>query len=462
MIFLKEPRREPHQFLETVRESEVLIPEDPHYLTEDDGLFYLTKPYPILAMFGQLPGGTRIQIQFHWHREPAPDRLDTLKEQLSVALEILKVHYRVEQLSRTLSTERLSRRNDVDEEQIEFPEIVGEEIEIYFGIKTRSAQLKRVFAEIEKVKNTELSIVLVGETGTGKELFARAIHQASPRAEAPFEVLNCGSVPSTLIESELFGHKRGAFSGAEKDYAGVFERAHTGTLVLDEVADMPLEMQQKILRVLQEHTVRPLGSVKQVSVDTRIVATTRHDLEAMVREDKFREDLYYRLNVCQIDIPPLRERAEDLPLLIEHFLAALAEEHGNSKRLAPGAISELLRYSWPGNVQELKNVLSRAFVTTSSRTIAKRAVVPLLRKEVALSDSSKFLQKDGELHIRVPSATGFNDIISEVEKLVITEALRRHRGNKLRVTQELGIPRQTLYNKLHKYKIKPEAYLEEE
>lgn len=330
----------------------------------------------------------------------------------------------------------------------------------FHGLESANPAMHRLFATVERIKNADLNVLLLGETGTGKELFARAIHRAGLRADAPFEVVGCGSISNTLLESELFGHRRGAFSGAERDHAGIFERANGGTVFLDEIADMSPEMQQKILRVLQESEVRPVGASEPISVDVRVIAASKVDLNEAVARNEFREDLYYRLNVFALDIPPLRERPEDIPLLAERLIAKLSEEHGTRRRLAENALTALTHHAWPGNVQELKNLLTRAYLEASTRSITKRTIVELLATTSSQRFTADALHQDGEyLHLRIPVQQGFNEIISECERLVIISSLQANRGNKSRVTKQLGIPRQTLYNKITKLEITEADYL---
>ena len=225
----------------------------------------------------------------------------------------------------------------------------------------KSAPMQRVFDLLRKVASTRTSVLLIGESGTGKELAARALHELSPRTDRSFVAVNCGAIPETLLESELFGHVKGSFTGASADKQGLFEAANSGTLLLDEVADLPIAMQVKLLRVLQERKVKPVGGITEREVDVRIVAATNRDLEAEVDKATFRQDLYYRLNVIQIRLPPLRERREDLPLLVEHFIRKFSAEHGRAVASAtPEVMSALMAYHFPGNVRELENMVERA------------------------------------------------------------------------------------------------------
>ena len=231
-----------------------------------------------------------------------------------------------------------------------------------FGMIGDSEAMQRVYHLIERVAPTDVSVLIHGETGTGKELCARALHEHSKRAKKPFLAENCAAVPANLLESELFGHKRGSFTGAVADRKGHFAVADGGTVFLDEIGDMPLEMQSKLLRVLQEGEIRPVGGNKTEKVDVRVVAATHKDLEANCREGSFREDLYFRLNVVTIELPPLRERGRDVEHIARFLLQGLSEEMGREITVTPEALEALLRYPWPGNVRELENELKRAAV----------------------------------------------------------------------------------------------------
>ncbi|HLU49421.1 MAG TPA: sigma-54 dependent transcriptional regulator [Planctomycetota bacterium] len=322
----------------------------------------------------------------------------------------------------------------------------------YHGIIGRDPKLLRIFEVIEKIKDSDLSVCIFGESGTGKELIARAIHEASERRENRFVSENCGAITETLLESELFGHVKGAFTGADEDRKGLFEEAHRGTLFLDEIGDMPESMQRKLLRALQEGTIRPIGSKTSIKVDVRVICASNRDLKHLVREGKFRADLYYRLNVFQIEVPPLRDRRGDIPLLVDWFLEALGTEEGIRKRLSDSARRSLYQYSWPGNVRELRNVLRRVLLTAPRRVIARRDVVPFLESaEAAACLGNNVARDDDHLVLRIPLRRHFNDIIEECERLVLLNALEENGWNKSRVTKVLSIPRQSLYNKIAKY-----------
>src|SRR6266513_2193562 len=225
--------------------------------------------------------------------------------------------------------------------------------------------MRRVLAQVDRVAASESRVAILGETGTGKELVARAVHERSARRDRPFVTVNCAAVPSELIESELFGHEKGAFTGAAARHLGKFEQAHGGTLFLDEIGDMPAAMQAKLLRLLQEGELERIGGERPVVVDTRVIAATHRDLEALVRRGSFREDLYHRIFVFPIVMPPLRERVDDVAILAEHFAARIAEQNGWKPRgFTPAALAELTRYNWPGNVRELRNVVERLLLLT--------------------------------------------------------------------------------------------------
>ncbi|TAH49859.1 MAG: response regulator [Betaproteobacteria bacterium] len=247
------------------------------------------------------------------------------------------------------------------------------------GIISRSSRMHALLDEARLVAASDASVLIRGDSGTGKELLARAIHDASPRAHAPFVAINCGAIPEPLLESELFGHVRGAFTGATSHHTGLFQTAHGGTLFLDEIGDMPLAVQVKLLRVLQERTVRPVGAIRAAPIDVRIVSATHRDLDALLANGEFRDDLYYRINVVTLALPTLAERREDIPLLAEHFLAALARKYGKKVRgFAPDALTVLATAPWPGNVRQLQNVVEQtcALATTPliPRTLVERAL----------------------------------------------------------------------------------------
>ena len=248
---------------------------------------------------------------------------------------------------------------------------------------SRSATVDAMLQQAHLAAASDASILIHGESGTGKEVLARAIHQASARCEQPFVAINCGAMPEALLESELFGHVKGAFSGATRDHKGLFQAANGGSLLLDEIGDMPLALQVKLLRVLQERTVRPVGSTASIPVDVRILAATHRDLAAEMKENRFREDLYYRINVVQLEIPPLSERREDIPLLAGHFLSSVCEKYGKAiNGFAPEAMELLIAAPWPGNVRQLQNIVEQTVVLCTTPLIPTSLVQKALRDDV--------------------------------------------------------------------------------
>ncbi|MBI3596475.1 MAG: sigma-54-dependent Fis family transcriptional regulator [Nitrospirae bacterium] len=302
----------------------------------------------------------------------------------------------------------------------------------------RSKPMQDLFRLIERVANSHTTILIYGESGTGKELFARAIHQQSPRRERPFVAIDCGALPETLLESELFGHVRGSFTGAVSNKKGLFEEADGGTLLLDEIGDTTPAFQSKLLRVLQENEIRPVGGNKTIKVDVRVIAATNKDLKKSVEKKSFREDLYYRLAVVPIVIPPLRQRREDIPLLADHFIKKYCERNRlEPKRISPKALRLLVESPWPGNVRELENVIERAVLMNPATEIAAEA----LFMEPSVE------QPDDALYKVIRTAT------ETVEKEKITEATLKAKGNRSRAAKLLGISRATLYNKLKRYNL---------
>jgi two-component system NtrC family response regulator len=299
-----------------------------------------------------------------------------------------------------------------------------------------STGMKDVFRTLGRAAASDVTVLLTGESGTGKELVARAIHYHGPRSEGPFVAVNCAAIPEALLESELFGHERGAFTGADSARVGRFTEAVGGTLLLDEIGDMHPDLQAKLLRVLQDGRVVPVGAVKGHPTDVRVVAATNRDLSAAMNEGTFREDLYYRIAVVTIEIPPLRDRRDDIPLLVSHFL----EKHGGSEMsLAPEFLSGLREYDWPGNVRELENVIQRALVLhREPGELSARDLPESVLEAEAVGEDAFSLPEEGV-------------DLAEVEKGLIRQALDRTGGNRSRAARLLGITRQTLLYRLGKY-----------
>jgi DNA-binding NtrC family response regulator len=307
----------------------------------------------------------------------------------------------------------------------------------------RSAPMERLFEQMKLVAPTRSSVLIVGESGTGKELVANALHRASPRRNERFLAINCGAIPSDILESELFGHERGAFTGAVSRKIGKFELVHRGTLFLDEISELYPELQVKLLRVLEERQVMRVGGSELIEVDFRLIAATNRDLEKEVADGRFREDLYYRLKVVTLRIPPLRERPSDIPPLLDHFLALFCQEHGKPPMaLSQEALELLTRYSWPGNVRELKNIMESAVVFHQDGEIGVQDLPAEIRQSSTLSTSGTPVQ----------SVVGEPRSMAEIERQAILETLGRTGGHRARAADILGIGLRTLQRKLKEYK----------
>ncbi|HTY53615.1 MAG TPA: sigma-54 dependent transcriptional regulator [Candidatus Binataceae bacterium] len=320
----------------------------------------------------------------------------------------------------------------------------------FHGLVGASPPMRRLYERIEAAAATRGTVLIVGESGSGKELVARAIHECSPAAAMPFVALNCAAIPKELVESELFGYKRGAFSGATTEYLGLFRAADGGTLFLDEVTEMGADTQTKLLRALQERTVRPVGATSEVPVDVRLIASSNREPEAAVRSGQLREDLYYRLRVNQLSVPPLRERVTDIPLLVEHFIAMFNEKLGRKQPIVgiePEALCALQQHRWPGNVRELANAIESAFTFGRSPTI-RMEDLPLATARLDLHPEN--INSGG-----VPT-------YAEVERDLIRRALESTEGNKVQAARLLRISRKKLYAKIEKYQLASLAKLETE
>jgi DNA-binding NtrC family response regulator len=341
-------------------------------------------------------------------------------------------------LERAASQRRLAQETERLQRQLSYQGVLGE-------LTGRSPAMQQVFSLIRQVAPTKAAVLITGESGTGKELVARAIHTLSPRRDGPFVAVNCAALPETLMESELFGHEKGAFTGAFERRVGCFELAHNGTLLLDEIGDMPVATQAKLLRVLEDSRVRRLGGRNEILVDVRVIASTNRSLTEALRKGALREDLYYRLNVFHIHLPPLRERLEDLPLLVEALLAELNRKHGaRVQEVAPEVLDLFRTYSWPGNVRELRNVLERAVILAGEGTI-RREHLPWNFPPGAQEREPAPLEEPGV--VRVPLGA----TLEEAEKALILRTLQFTGNNKTRAAEILGISLKTLHNKLKEY-----------
>jgi two-component system response regulator HydG len=306
------------------------------------------------------------------------------------------------------------------------------------GFIAHSKEMRQVVDLVLRVAPTDATVLIQGESGTGKEVIAKIIHHASPRAERPFVAVNCGALPEPLLESEIFGHVKGAFTGATAHKKGLFEEADGGTFFLDEIGEMPLTLQVKFLRALQEGEVRPVGSNQARTVNVRVLAATNRDLAQLMQQGKLREDLFYRLNVIPVILPPLRERREDIPALAEHFLRQYGQKLGRGLRLSAAAVERLLRYPWPGNVRELENAMERTAILATHDLITPEDLPPHIAAGVPLGAAPA-----------LPQAMS----LAEVERLHILQTLERCGWNHSRAAEVLGIGRTSLWRKLKEYQI---------
>src|SRR5882762_104278 len=337
-------------------------------------------------------------------------------------------------LDRAVELADARRENELLKRQLRdrgaFGELVG-----------NSDSMRKVYTLIEQVAPSSASVLITGESGTGKELVARTLHKMSPRRDKPFVAINCSAIPETLMESELFGHEKGAFTGAASRRQGCFELADAGTLLLDEIGEMPALLQAKLLRVIEERAVRRLGSRKEVEVDVRLLAATNRNPQEAIADGKLRSDLLYRLNVFSIHLPSLGERKEDLPLLAQHLVTQLAEKHHRPARfLSPSALDVLQFHAWPGNVRELRNVIERAVIICSGEQIERHhfAPYPIEQRERMRNEDT----------ITLPVGTP----LEEVERQMIMRTLQKTKNNKTRAAELLGISLKTLHNKLNLYR----------
>jgi sigma-54-dependent transcriptional regulator len=394
----------------------------------------------VLQLTNILDPGTKTILPFPQHLERV---VTAFASQAAVAIDTVQLitenRHLIELLNRTnreLEQENRALRRQIDD-HARFVKIIGQ-----------GPRMQRVFSLMRKVFDSDATVLLRGETGTGKELVATTIHDNSLRQKGAFVVQNCAAMPENLLESEFFGYRRGAFTGATNDKKGLLEIANGGTLFLDEIGDMPLGMQAKLLRVLQEGEVRPLGSVQSTKVNLRVIAATHHDLQEMVAAGTFREDLYYRLCVFPIDIPPLRDRKDDLPALLTHFLGIYATQYKKAGvGFMPPALDSLLLYDYPGNIRELKNIVERAVLLCEN---GGNIGLEHLPEHLTCGTAAETLpQAEGGEQTSLPQ------IVRHFEASVITQKLQEHNWNQTKTAQDLRVPRRTLIEKMHRYSIRP-------
>lgn len=369
-------------------------------------------PVIIITAFGTIESAIRAMKMGAYDYITKPFEVDELLLTVNKALE-----------TRFLKREVRRLKKEV-ESRYEFHRLIG-----------KSPSMQRVYDLIERISDSTSNVLITGESGTGKELVAKAIHYNGVRKDGPFVPVNCAAIPETLLESELFGYKKGAFTDAKSDKRGLIFEAHGGTLFLDEITEMPLTLQAKLLRVIEEWEVRPLGDTRGYSIDVRIISTSNRDIESWIQQGRFREDLYYRLKVIDIEMPPLRDRKEDIPLLVEHFVHQLGEA---SKKKIVGVSEEALRllvnYAWPGNVRELENVIQRAIALAQHEEILPEDLPHSLRQR----RDEKLFEKAAEERFT----------LEQLEKEYIKRVLMETGGNKSKAAERLGLDRKTLYRKL--------------
>lgn len=410
--------------------------------------------YDVVLTDLKMPGPSGLDVlEYVKRREPSTQvLLMTAYASASTALQAMKQGARdyitkpfkvdelVVQVEKALEVRRLEKENFYLREELASrgtsSEIVG-----------RSNALKKVLDMVSRVAPTRTTVLVTGESGTGKELIARAVHNQSDRADGPFVPVNCGAIPETLIESELFGHVRGAFTGAQSDKTGLFEEADGGTIFLDEIGELPMSMQVRLLRVLQERRIKPVGQSREQEIDFRMVAATNRDLKDMIGRGEFREDLYYRLNVIQLVIPPLRERREDVPLLLQHFIEKYSRDMGKSIRgVARDAMDLLLNHPYDGNVRELENIVERAV------TLEPDDMISIESLPAHMQTATGGAAWSGDIEIP-DEGIELDQIVENLERKLMTKALRRTGGIRKEAARLLGISFRSMRYRLDKYGI---------
>ncbi len=357
---------------------------------------------------------------------PKPFDNTELKEAVARALEM-----------KTLEQERKVVADDL-KQNLHFDRIVG-----------NSPKMMQIYGMIRQVADTKTNILITGESGTGKELIARAIHEQSERRDGPFLAVNCGGIPEGLMESEFFGHRKGAFTGADQDKKGLFEAAQGGTLFLDEIGEIDLSMQVKLLRAIQDRSIKPVGSNKTIDVDARIISATNKDLEIEVIEGRFREDLFYRLNVIEIRVPPLRERREDLRILAQHFLEKYAERMGKTvSKISSYAIDLLNKYDFPGNIRELENLIERSVALSSTNILLPDSLALSIHKRRKTTDTD--VSETGLDLDQVSEGVSLDDILDDIERAYLRKALECSGGNKKEAAGLLGINYRSFWHRMKK------------
>ena len=417
----------------------------------------IKAPGPALPTIGALYLETRLRPGLRF-RDELPT-LAAFADQAAIAIESARVLDELKRANAELETARARLAERLESRTEQLTKVRGElkqarsELRGHFGyggLIGTSAAMRKVYALIDRIKDTDVPVLVTGESGTGKEVIAKAIHHAGPRTKYPFLGVNCGAIPANLLESELFGHVRGAFTGADRDRKGLFKEAENGTILLDEIGEMPLKMQAGLLRVLQEKTVRPVGGAKEESVNARVVAATNRDLATMVSEGTFREDLYYRLHVIELKIPPLRDRAEDIPALIDHFLKLFSARHKRERKaMDRQAVRRLQGYDWPGNVRQLEHVLLNAWLLSEDDEIVEEDL------DLPTASTRPVSPENAARPAAAAPATKARSQEEHKggEKDKILAALAKSNWNRVQAAKLIGIPRRTFYRRLKEYGI---------
>ena len=449
----------------TVRDGmeQILRKAGHEVLAVSDGAAALERcqegPVDLVVTDFKMDGMNGLELLESLRRQPVPGdpevMLITAYGTIDIAVEAMKLgavdfltkpfdanEFRVK-VEKALKTRDLKRERDAFKAQAEY---LREEVEHHFGeIVGKSAAMREIYESIRKVAEANSSVYVYGESGTGKELIARAIHRESTRSGGPFIKVNCSSLAEGLLESELFGHEKGAFTGAIRERKGRFELAHEGTLFLDEISDIPLSTQVKLLRVLQEKEIERVGGERTITVDVRIISATNRDLAPMVERGEFREDLFYRLHIIPIEVPPLRDRKEDILPLVTHFIHTIAAEMAKPiVGITDEAMALLMRYDWPGNIRELENMIERAIVLCEGERLDAQ-LFPINERKGPRTNSAT------TLNVPAAGAITLDNALESIERAMIEDALEKSGGVKTKTAELLGIKTSALYYKLEKY-----------
>jgi len=356
-----------------------------------------------------------------------------------------------------LSLTKILRQQEILRENIELKGQIRQYSEGLDQMVGSNPKMQKLYDQIITAADTDLTVLILGETGTGKELVARSVHSRSDRRSKPFVTINCAAVPENLLESEFFGHEKGAFSGAISQRIGKFEKAHSGTLFLDEIGDIPLELQAKILRVIEDGKITRLGSNREIELDFRVICATNRPIGDMIKKELFREDLYYRISVLPIIIPPLRERKDDISLLTSHFISKYSKKLGsNVKGISQQAMQQLLAYSWPGNVREIENLIQRSMVSTRQDVIEHFPDLGMIENETEPA-SAGIMNEESTIWVDVGEGAKYHDIkqsmIEQFEKRYLAHLLKKYNGVIAEAARESGLNYKTFYLKVEKYNL---------